>query len=359
MKHSPLELPHQEANARMIEFAGWLMPVQYKGIREEHQAVREKVGMFDISHMGEIVVSGEGAAAWLESLLTNRLSKCAVGQGQYTLLLNEAGGVIDDLLIYRIQEKEFFLVINAGRHAEDVAWLQQQVPQDGTVHLEDKSDSFAAIAIQGPLAAEVLTKVFPMVPLPKRNGIVALENNGWIARTGYTGEDGFEIFLSHADGVILWKNCIAAGVTPCGLGARDTLRLDMGYPLNSADLLPSRTPLEAGLEKFLSLDDPLKPYFIGRAALEKQREAQLASRLTPLKLCKGVVAPPLRAHYSIYSGEQLLGETTSGALSPSLGEGIAMAYLPVAFTQPGTSLEVEIRGRRFPIEVAKLPFYKK
>lgn len=409
MQHSPLEQAHLEVGARMVDFAGWLMPVQYKGIREEHQAVRTSVGIFDISHMGELFITGEGAAAWLESLLTNRVSKLGIGCGQYTLLLNETAGVIDDLLIYRTQEKEFFLVINAGRCKEDVAWFQKHLPQDGSVTMRDASEALAAVAIQGPNSAELVAKLFPGLLLPKRNGIIAtvnlfgnstadatsgvapvlasssisiytaglraggpchslpaaslergLINGGFIARTGYTGEDGFEIFLSHAEGLALWKGCIAAGAIPCGLGARDTLRLEMGYPLNGADLSFEKTPLEAGLEKFLSLDDALKPDFIGHAALKKQRAAGIKERLTPLKLLKGTDAvPPLRAHYQIYSGEQLLGEITSGALSPSLGEGIAMAYLPIAFTAPGTPLEIDIRGRRFSSVVTTLPFWKK
>lgn len=360
MKHSPLETTHHEAGARMVDFAGWSMPVQYKGIREEHHAVRTAVGIFDVSHMGELFISGEGALAWLESLLTNRVSKLAIGSGHYTLLLNEAGGVIDDLLLYRLQEKEFFLVINAGRCEEDIAWLKKNLPKDDSVILREQSDYLAAVAIQGPRSAELLATVFPDLSLPKRNGIISLSHNGFISRTGYTGEDGFEVFLSHAEAVTLWKNAVAAGATPCGLGARDTLRLEMGYPLNGADLSPTRTPLEAGLEKFLSLDDPSKPDFMGRAALERQRAEGIKFRLTPLKVLqeKGAT-PPLRPHYQLYSGEQLLGETTSGALSPSLGEGIAMAYLPIAFTKSGVPLEIDIRGRRFSICATTLPFYKK
>lgn len=356
---SPLDTVHREAGARMIDFAGWMMPVQYEGIREEHRAVRESAGIFDVSHMGEIFVSGDGAAAWLEKMLCNRLGKLAVTRGQYTLLLNEDGGVIDDLIIYRTGEKEFFFVINAGRRSEDVDWLTKHLPENEGVIFQDRSNEFAAFALQGPCAEKLLSSVLPEVVIPKRNGITVIPNivDGLIARTGYTGEDGFEVFVPNKEVVPLWKKFVATGATPCGLGARDTLRLEMGYPLNGSDLSMTRTPLEAGLEKFISLDDSLKPDFIGRSALEQQHTAGIAERLTPIKLLE--VGPPLRAHYTVYSGDQLLGETTSGAFSPSLSEGIAMAYLPVEFTAPDTLLEVEIRGRRFQAMVTTLPFYKK
>ena len=357
--HSPLEPAHLEAGGRMVDFAGWSMPVQYRGIREEHQAVRKTVGIFDISHMGEIFVSGTGAAAWLEKMFTNRVSKLALSRGQYTLMLNEQGGVIDDLILYRIGEHDFFFVVNASRREEDVAWLKKHLPVDRSAILSDHSDQYAAIALQGPEAESLLKNVLPSIETPKRNGMIPIPDcqSGLIARTGYTGEDGFEIFLSHRDALELWRKLVAAGAQQCGLGARDTLRLEMGYPLNGSDLATDRTPLEAGLEKFVSLDDPLKGDFIGRAVLEQQRSLGLTSRLTPLKLTAG--GPPLRAHYPIYAGETLLGETTSGAFSPSLGEGIAMAYLPIASSAQGTTVEIEVRGKRYEAEVTTLPFYKK
>lgn len=356
--HSPLEPAHLEAGARLVDFAGWYLPVQYSSIKEEHEAVRKAVGIFDVSHMGEVFVSGPGAATWLEKMFTNRVSKLAIGRGQYTLMLNEQGGVIDDLILYRIGEEKFFFVINASRREEDVTWLTKHLPADRSVILVDHSDQYAAFALQGPKAEELLKKVIPAIEAPKRNGIAVIPNHqaGLIARTGYTGEDGFEIFLSHHDGLELWRQLVAAGAKPCGLGARDTLRLEMGYPLNGSDLEMNRTPLEAGLEKFVSLDDPQKGSFIGRDALEKQRAAGLKFSLTPLKLVAG--GPPLRSHYSIYHGETLLGETTSGAFSPSLGEGIAMAYLPIEWNEVGKIVEIEVRGRRYQAAVTTLPFYR-
>ena len=355
---SPLDATHREADARMIDFAGWMMPVQYEGIREEHRAVREAAGIFDISHMGEVFVSGEGALEWLESLLCNRLGKLAITRGQYTLMLNEQGGVIDDLIIYRTGETEFFLVINAGRRKEDLSWLTNHLKTGSDVVMHDRSNDFAAFALQGPRAEALLSEVLPEVIIPKRNGIAVIPNlaSGLVARTGYTGEDGFEIFVANEDVAALWKKFVAAGAMPCGLGARDTLRLEMGYPLNGSDLSMTRTPLEAGLEKFVALDDPLKPDFMGRSVLEEQRADGIKFRLTPIKLLE--VGPPLRSHYAIYSGDELLGETTSGAFSPSLSEGIALAYLPIKFISPGTPVEIEVRGRRFKATVTTLPFYK-
>lgn len=346
----------------MVEFGGWFMPVQYSGIMDEHRAVRSSAGMFDISHMGEVTVSGPGALAWLESLLTNRVAKLAVGRGQYTLMLDQQGGVIDDLIIYRTGESTFFLVINAACREIDLEWMNHRLPGDGSVVLEDLGNDYAAIALQGPDSEGILRALHPTCEIPKRNGIASLTHSdsgipSLVARTGYTGEDGFELFVPVAEGVPLWNALVAAGVKPAGLGARDTLRLEMGYPLNGSDLSRDRTPLEAGLGKFVSLDDPLKPDFSGRSALEAQRSAGIPSLLTPIKL--SVQGPPLRSHYPILSNGVPVGETCSGALSPSLGEGIAMAYLPPTLSAPGPSIEIEVRGRRYPASVAILPFYKK
>ena len=362
LQHSPLENAHIASGARMVEFGGWLMPVQYTGIMDEHRAVRTAVGMFDISHMGEVTVSGSGASAWLENLLTNRVGKLDVGRGQYTLMLSEKGGVIDDLLLYRSGEQEYFLVINAACRAVDLEWMRSRLTSDGSVKLSDMGHAYAAIALQGPDSERIVRELYPDCAVPKRNGIGYLgdgniELPSRIARTGYTGEDGFEIFVSETAGVALWNRLLAAGVKPCGLGARDTLRLEMGYPLNGSDLSMDRTPLEAGLGKFVSLDDPAKGGFSGRETLESQRASGLPSLLTPLKLT--VPGPPLRAHYTVLSGETTVGETSSGALSPSLGEGIAMAYLPPSYSAPGTPLEIEVRGRRYAATVSALPFYQR
>ena len=361
LRHSPLEEAHLDANARMVGFGGWLMPVQYTGILDEHRAVRSSSGMFDISHMGEVLVSGPGALPWLESLLTNRVGKLEHGNGQYTLMLSESGGVIDDLILYRTGELEYFLVINAACRDVDLAWMRGRLPSDGSVTLVDLGDDYAAIALQGPDSERILRTLYPTLEVPKRNGITPLSEEGspspLVARTGYTGEDGFEIFVPVAEGRRLWDALLSAGVKPCGLGARDTLRLEMGYPLNGSDLSGERTPLEAGLEKFVALEDPLKGDFTARSVLGEMVRQGLPSRLTPIRL--DVQGPPLRSHYSVYSGGEQVGETSSGALSPSLGEGIALAYLPPSLSASGTSLEIEVRSSRYPATVVTLPFYRK
>lgn len=362
LKHSPLEPAHLACGARMVEFGGWFMPVQYSGIIDEHRAVRTVAGIFDISHMGEVIVSGPGALPWLESLLTNRVGKLDLNRGQYTLMLDEKGGVIDDLIIYRTGVEEYFLVINAACRDIDLKWMRARLPSDGSVELRDLGDDYAAIALQGPDSEKILRALHPGCAIPRRNGIAplgeaALGVHPLVARTGYTGEDGFELFVPVAGVEALWNSLLGAGAKPCGLGARDTLRLEMGYPLNGSDLSREHSPLEAGLGRFVALGDPDKPGFTGRGALEGQLASGLPSRLTPLKMT--VQGPPLRPHYPVLSGGNRVGETSSGALSPSLGEGIAMAYLPPILSEPGTALEIEVRGRLYPATVTLLPFYKK
>ena len=271
-------------------------------------------------------------------------------------------GVIDDLIIYRTGENSYFLVINGACRDLDLDWMRSHLPSDGSVALKDQGNEYAAIALQGPDSEKVLSSLYPSCEIPKRNGISCLAPTqggipSFVARTGYTGEDGFELFVPVASGIALWESLLAAGVKPCGLGARDTLRLEMGYPLNGSDLSRDRTPLEAGLDKFSGINDPEKGDFSGRAALERQRAEGLPSRLTPLKLT--VSGPPLRSHYPVLSEGVIIGETCSGALSPSLGKGIAMAYLSPSLNSPDTALEIEVRGRRYPATIITLPFYKK
>ena len=343
----------KSAGARCIDFGGWEMPVQFTSILDEHQAVRTACGVFDISHMGEVFVSGPGAFAWLQHMLANDLSKCAINGSQYTFLLNESGGVIDDLIVYRLADDNFLLLVNAAKIEEDVAWLQKHI-QDG-VDLDNRSDAMSALAVQGPQAARIYRELFGAV-MPERNKLSALHRcNALVlaATTGYTGEPGFELFFPNALATDLWQSVINAGAKPCGLGARDTLRLEMCYPLNGSDLSPERTPLEAGLGIFVALD---KPDFIGRDALVAQKESGPHSKLVALRMTEK--APPPRAHYPVLADGQPVGETTSGALSPSLGEGIAMAYLPAALAKPGQPLEVDIRGRKFAAVVEKKPFYR-
>lgn len=351
---SPLAAEHEKLGARFAAFAGWDMPIQYAGILPEHRAVRESAGVFDISHMGQFFVAGENAAVWLDGLLTNKVAALDVGQGQYTLMLNEAGGVIDDLILYRLDDGRFLLVVNAAKIAEDRHWLQSRLSEG--VDYSDQSDAFGAIAVQGPNAAASWEQMRGTLPtLPPRNGIAADPVSGVIlCRTGYTGEDGFEL-IAPVETIADWfRATLDAGVVPCGLGARDTLRLEKGYPLNGADLDPLHTPLEAGLGFFCKLDKP--GAFIGSEALKSQKAAGPAHRLSAIRLIdKG---PPPRHDYPVWlpGGDRPLSTLTSGSLSPTLGVGIGMAYLPTEFAKPGTAVEIEIRGRRFAGEVVRKPF---
>ena len=334
----------------MVDFAGWEMPVQYTGILDEHRAVREGCGVFDISHMGEFFVRGTGATAWLDSLLTNRVAKLSIGEAQYTLMLNERGGVIDDLIIYRIGDEEFLLVVNAAKIDEDAAWLRQHLAAG--LEFENQSEDYAALAVQGPKASEIFEQVFAR-PLPTERNRVIHWAGLYAVTTGYTGESGFEVLVPVREAEAVWDQLLAAGVKPCGLGARDTLRLEMCYPLNGSDLSPERTPLEAGLGFFVDLD---KGDFVGRDVLVAQKKEGVPSRLAALLVTEK--SPPIRPHYPVHAGAENLTETTSGALSPSLGVGIALAYLPLALAKVGQPLEIEVRGRRYAASVVKKPFYQ-
>ncbi len=353
LKHSPLEAAHQALGARLVPFAGWNMPVQYSSIIDEHHAVRQKAGIFDISHMGQFIVSGPGAETWLNRMLTNNIAKLAPGQGQYTIMLNENGGVIDDLIAYRTGQTEYFLVVNASMIDEDFFWMAGHQPEDVT--LRNESDLWAGMAVQGQLAAEIFAKACPGEILPDRNGIATTATGAIVCRTGYTGEDGFEFFCPADEGISWWEKFLSAGASPCGLGARDTLRLEMGYPLNGSDLSPERTPIEAGLGFFCDLE---KGDFIGRETLARQKAEGPAMKLTALQYTdKG---PPPRSHYPVVSAAgEVIGELASGVLSPSLMTGIGMAYLPAQYSKPGTALQIDVRGRLFPAQVVKKPFYKK
>ena len=359
---TPLYDSHLSLGGKVIPFAGWEMPVQYTGIVQEHHAVRKAVGVFDISHMGQFIVSGTDALAFLNRALTNDVSKLEIGQGQYSLMLNAEGGVIDDLILYRTTSKEFFLVVNASMIGPDWAQLQSLIKEEEEVQMANLSDATAGLAIQGPKSRAVFEKIFGQeAPFPPHNTIfVAAGESGfmWLCGTGYTGEEGFEFFMPAATATEWFERFVTAvreeGGQPCGLGARDTLRLEMGYPLNGNDLFPDKTPLQAGLGFFVALE---KDDFVGKAALVEQKANGLPSRLVAFKMTG--TAPPPRPHYPIWLGEKAVGEVASGTQSPSLGCGIGMAYLPLEAAKIGTAIEIEIRGRKFPAEVVKKPFYRK
>jgi len=359
-RKTPLYEEHVRLGAKMIPFGDWIMPVQYSGIMDEHQAVRNNVGVFDISHMGQLVATGPTAGAWLNEMLTNNTEKLEIGTGQYTFLLNESGGIIDDLIVYRTAPEELLLVVNASRTEEDFAWLEKHRPHD--VSLSNRSADYGGLAIQGPRVVDLFHAILGHdVELPPRNAIVDLEPSGkklLIARTGYTGEDGVEVFFPAKDAAMIWNDVLdkgkAFGIRPCGLGARDTLRLEMCYPLNGSDLSPEHNPIEAGLGFFVDLK---KTKFIGRDELIKAKENGTANRLVAFRMkSKG---PPPRPHYSVWREGEQIGEATSGTLSPSLNQGIGMAYVATAHARAETEIEIEIRGQKFPATIEKKPLYKK
>ena len=361
LQKTALHGAHQKLGARLVEFGGWHMPVQYTGIVDEHKAVRESAGVFDISHMGEFFVSGSGALAFLNGLLTNDAAKLAVGQGQYTLMLNDEGGVIDDLILYRLHDEEFLLVVNAAKIAEDFAWIKERLPAGMSFH--DKSAETSALALQGPRALQIARALLGAGwPMPERNQITAFSWNCQpvlAARTGYTGEDGVELFFPSEIAESFLATLLEAGkpldLKPTGLGARDTLRLEACLPLNGNDLSPHRTPIEAGLGAFVSLTKEAD--FPGKEVLLKQKANGVNEKLVAFRMTQG--GPPPRAHYALFLGEERVGEVTSGAPSPTLGYGVGLAYVETRFAEPGTTLELEVRGARVPVEVVKKPFYKR
>jgi aminomethyltransferase len=375
MKRTPLYSAHQKLGAKLIEFGGWEMPVQYTSITDEHLAVRKAAGIFDISHMGEVSVSGHDAGAFLNQTLTNDIKKLEVGAAQYTLMCNERGGVIDDLYAYRIGAHEYLLIINASRIETDVSWFQTRLAafdgRDGVV-LKNISDAMGAVAIQGPEVVDFIDNISPrpaiggtMVARPtqlKKNQIAKMQFSGaelWLARTGYTGEDGFEI-VAPADAIeSVWNKVLELGkpfgLKPCGLGARDTLRTEVCYPLYGNDLDEETTPIEAGVSFFVSLN---KEDFIGRTVLANQKASGPAKKLVAFKMSEKS-APP-RPHYPIWStGPKAakIGDVTSGTQSPSLGVGIGLGYVPPEFAKPQTLIEIEIRGKRAPAIVVPKPIY--
>jgi len=356
-KRSPLHEAHLALNARMVPFAGWEMPVQYTGIVDEHKAVRERVGVFDISHMGQFLMEGTGAEAFLNRALTNNVSKLSISQGQYTLLLNDRGGVIDDLIVYRLSDQVYFLVINASKIDEDREQLKS-LGFDAEVNFTDLSDGYGGLAVQGPKSREVFSSVFGASAVFPEHNTISADTSRYYCGTGYTGEEGFEFFAPVLEIRDWFEKLVTAarqfGGMACALGARDTLRLEMGYPLNGNDLAPDKTPLQAGLGFFVDFE---KGDFVGRDALLAQKNSGLSTKLTGFRMTSA--SPPPRSHYAVCHEGNIIAEISSGGLSPSLGYGIGMAYLPLAVAKLGTPLEIEIRGKRYAAETVKKPFYRK
>ena len=349
LRRTPLFERHAAAGAKLVPFAGWEMPVQYAdGIRAEHTAVREAVGVFDVSHMGEIETSGPGARDLLQRLLSNDVDKLAIGGAQYSVLCREDGGVLDDLFTYRLGAERYLTVTNAANHAKDLAWFERHAAEAPQATVTDVADRYAMLAVQGPLARETV-QAMSDAPLPARMtaGVRRLAGHeALVCGTGYTGEDGVELLLAPEDAVAVWDELARRGVVPVGLAARDTLRLEVCFHLYGNDLMESRGPIEAGLGWCCKEDTG----FVGAEAVRAVRAAGPAEKLVPFTLTGPGIA---RQGNPVLGG----GEVTSGTLSPSLGIGIGMGYLPAARAEVGTEFEIDVRGKARGAVVASKPLY--
>ena len=350
LKRTPLHDRHAAAGARLVPFAGWEMPVQYAGIREEHVAVRTKVGVFDVSHMGEIETRGPDAEAFLQRILSNDVSKIAEDGAQYSVLTKPDGGVLDDLFTYRLGPDHFLTVTNASNHEKDLAWFEQHAREFDDVTVHDALDDYAMLAVQGP-DARALVQGLANGELPRRFRTARLKVAGvdvLVAGTGYTGEDGVELLVPPRGATAVWDALTEAGAAPIGLGARDTLRLEVCFHLYGNALSEDRNPIEAGLGWCCKEATG----FIGADAIAQARESWTAEQLVPFALTGPGIA---RQGNPITGG----GEVTSGTLSPCLNIGIGMAYLPADKTEPGTPFEIDVRGKPRTAEVREKPLYRK
>lgn len=353
-RQTPLNAAHRKLGARMVDFAGWDMPVQYTGVIPEHELVRTKVGLFDVSHMGEIEFKGPGALEEANRLITNDLAKAADGQAVYAGLLNEQGTFVDDVVAYRFSPEHIFICVNASNADKDFAWMRDNAK---TVKPVNRSDDYAQIAVQGPQAFALVQKLAEK-PLEgvgtyrfttgKVAGVDAI-----ISRTGYTGEDGFELYIAPDKAEALWNALLEGGAGPAGLGARDSLRTEMKYALYGNDIDDAHTPLEAGLGWIVKLD---KPDFIGKAVLVEQKAAGVQRKLVGFELTEPGIP---RQHYAILKDGQKVGEVTSGTMGPSVKKAIGIGYVPTALSAEGSTFHIDIRGRGVAARVVKTPFLKK
>jgi aminomethyltransferase len=345
----------------MVEFAGWEMPVQYRGVIEEHRAVRNRAGLFDVSHMGEIEVRGEGATALCQRLSANDVSRMTPFQAQYNLLLNERGGVVDDVIFYRLQPDVYFICVNASNSDKDFSWIEGHAVDMDKVEVENVGAKYAQLALQGPRAEDILQPL-TAASLAGLKGfrfvfadVAAVRC--LIARTGYTGEDGFELYCNSEDADRLWSALLESGaplgLVPAGLGARDTLRLEKAYPLYGHELDETTTPLEAGLEWVTKLS---KSDFIGRDALLRQKQEGIKRKLVGLEMLEPGIA---RSGYRLFKDDVRVGDVTSGTRSPSLERSIALGYVAVEHGGLGNVIDVEIRGRKLPARIVAVPFYRR
>ncbi len=356
LRRTPLDARHRALGAKMGAFAGWDMPIEYAGTLTEHRAVREAVGLFDLTHLGKISLSGSGATNLLQRAMPNDVSKVGVGGAQYNMVLNDDGGIVDDLINYRIDDEHWLSVPNAANTAAVHKALLNQGMEEVDVALRD---DLCLLAPQGPRSFELVGQVFPDAPSLSYLQCAEMTYRGEsmvVSRSGYTGERGFELFVPESLAGDLWDELLERGqplgIEPCGLGARDTLRLEMGYPLHGNDIGPDRTPLEAGLAWAVASDKGVE--FPGRSALVKQKAQGIPSRLWGLRMKDRLIPRP---HYLVNSGDEQVGETTSGTFSPTLKVGVAMAYLsPRDRFKPGDEVAIDVRGRSGTAEVVKPPF---
>lgn len=369
LRRTPLYERHRAAGGKLVPFAGWEMPVQYRGVIEEHRAVRGAAGLFDVSHMGEIRVAGPGAVAFLQHLTPNDVAELGAGRAHYSALLTEAGTYLDDLLVYRLGAEELLLVVNAANAESDFRWVAdhaREAPGEwGAVEVEDVSERYALLALQGPLAVEILRPLAAVAGGGDPDGVGYYRfARGEVAgapailsRTGYTGEDGFELYLAPEDAPGVWDRLLEAGrgrgLVPAGLGARDTLRLEAGMALYGHEIDADTTPWEANLGWTVKLD---KGDFVGRAALAARKAAGVEHRLVGFEVEGRGIA---REGHAVLHGGREVGRVTTGTWSPTFEKALGMAYVPVALAEPGTAVEIEVRGRRLPAKVVKLPFYRR
>jgi aminomethyltransferase len=356
MKKTPLNQLHKNMGAKMTDFGGWEMPVEYTGIIEEHKAVRNKCGLFDVSHMGEILVSGKNAFKSLQKIITNDLNKLEKGKIIYTPICKEDGGIIDDLLVYCLEEDQYLLVVNASNIEKDFKWVKEHLLTETTA--EDLSNKYAMLALQGPNSKKILTQLTDIdlksLDYYRFREAKAAGINMIISRTGYTGELGYELYFNPDEAEKIWDQLMEAGsdfgLHACGLGARDTLRLEKIYALYGNDIDESTNPFEARLGWTVELD---KGDFIGRKKLIEIKENCCQRKLTPF-IIKG--RGMARHGYEVYAGDEQIGEVTSGSYSPSLEEGIGLAYLKDKYTEVGSEIEIKVRKRKIKAEVVKGPF---
>ncbi len=361
LKRTPLFESYVPYNGKTIDFGGWELPVQFSSIKAEHEAVRTAAGLFDVSHMGEIVVSGEGALSFLQKLVTNDVAKLVDGQAQYTAMCYEDGGTIDDLLIYKRSDNDYLLVVNASNIEKDVCWMKQQAGDD--VEIDNQSDNWALLALQGPKAETILQRLTdePLAEIRffrfKDHVNVAGETT-LLSRTGYTGENGFEIYCTPESAVKLWDAILTEGkedgLVPSGLGARDTLRFEAGLPLYGQELSKDISPLEAGLGFVVKLKK--EEDFLGKSALAAQKSDGVPRKLVGIEMIdKGIP----RTGYPVYHNDEVVGEVTTGTQSPTLKKNIGFALVNQNLSELGTELEVEVRNKRLKARIIETPFYKR